>query len=136
MKVFLSEFREFVLRRNMADLAAAVVLGGALATVVNSFVVNIITPPLGLLFGDVNFADLAIKIGSTAKISYGAFFQSFLNFIVVVIGLFLFIRLINRFERLALRKEHEDSKKEAVPTDSPEVSLLKEIRDTLREKNS
>jgi large conductance mechanosensitive channel len=136
MKSFFGEFREFILRRNMADLAVGVVLGGALATVTNSFVVNIVTPPLGLLFGNVNFADLAIQLGGAVKISYGLFLQAVINFTIVLLGLFLFMRLLTRLEKIALRKEQEEAAQASAPTDSAELLVLKEIRDSLRGTSS
>ena len=133
MKSFFEEFKKFVMRGNVIDLAVGVVIGTAFNNVTNSLVTNVITPPLGLLLGRINFADLAIGLGGSVKIQYGLFVQAVIIFLITAFALFLLIRLINRIEEIARRKEKEDAKESApMPLDSPEVSILKEIRDTLK----
>ncbi len=133
MKSFFEEFKKFMMRGNVIDLAVGVVIGTAFNNVVNSLVTNIITPPLGLLMGKINFADLAIHLGGTVKIEYGLFLQALINFLITAFALFLVIRFINRFEDLArLRRKADAAKPEPAPQDTPEVAVLKEIRDMLR----
>jgi large conductance mechanosensitive channel len=119
----------------MADLAIGFVLGTSFNGVTNSLAANIITPPLGLLLGKIDFKDLVIPLGGTVKISYGLFLQSVVNFIVIVLALFLVVRFINHMQELAARKQQAASTNPPMPVDSPELSVLKEIRDSLRSKD-
>jgi large conductance mechanosensitive channel len=135
MKSFFREFKTFMLRGNMADLAIGFVLGTSFNGVTNSLAANIITPPLGLLLGKIDFKDLVIPLGGTVKISYGLFLQSVVNFIVIVLALFLVVRFINHMQELAARKQQAASTNPPMPVDSPELSVLKEIRDSLRSKD-
>lgn len=130
MKTFLEEFKAFALRGNVLDLAIGVVIGTAFTNITNSLVTNIITPPLGLLLGKVDFKDLVFNLGGTVKISYGLFIQALLDFIIIAFVLFLFVRFINRVIRL---ERHKDPQPEE--TKSPEVVLLEEIRDELKKGN-
>ena len=133
MKSFFEEFKKFVMRGNVFDLAVGIVIGTSFNAVINSLVNNVITPPFGLLIGKINFADLALNLGGTVQIKYGLFIQSVITFLITALGLFLVIRLLNRIEEIGRRKEKEDAKESApMPLDSPEVSILKEIRDTLK----
>src|ERR1019366_2672088 len=96
---------------------------------------NIITPPLGLLLGKINFIDLAIPLGGTVKITYGIFLQTVITFILTVFALFLIVRFINRFEAIALRRKQQEASNPPAPEDSPELSVLKEIRDSIRPRS-
>ena len=132
IKGFFGEFQKFASRGNFLDLAVGLVIGTAFNTVTTSLVTNIITPPLGLLLGRINFADLAIPLGGTVKIEYGLFIQAVIAFIITALALFLLVRFINRFEDVALRRKQQDASTPPAPADSPELSVLKEIRDILR----
>ncbi len=132
MQSFFGEFKTFIMRGNVIDLAVGVVIGTAFNNVVNSFVTNVITPPIGLLTGKINFADQAINLGGSVKIQYGLFLQALISFTLTALVIFLLIRFINRIERVARRKKQEESTEPPAPADTPEVSLLKEIRDTLK----
>lgn len=126
MHSFLSEFKAFALRGNALDLAVGVVIGAAFNSIVTSLVTNILTPPLSLLTGGVNFADLAIQLpGTTAIIAYGLFLQALISFVITAFALFLLVKFINSF----LRKPDKDA---PPPPKTPEVVLLEEIRDELR----
>ena len=123
----LKEFREFISRSNVIDLAVAVIIGAAFTTVVTSLVNDIITPIIGIFLGGVNFSSLSINIGE-ALINYGNFIQAVINFLIVAWVIFLIVRSINQLQRRFSR-----AKEEAPPPEpSEEVKLLTEIRDLLR----
>lgn len=123
----LKEFRDFVLRGNVLDLAVAVIIGGAFGAIVTSLVNDIIMPLVGVALGGIDFTSLTIQVGD-AVIKYGSFLQAIVNFLIVALVIFLFVRAVN-----ALRKE-----KEALPPPPPvpsaEEKLLTEIRDLLKER--
>ena len=135
MKKFFSEFKEFISRGSVIDLAVGVIIGGAFTSIVNSLVNDVIMPIIGLLFGGIDFSDLKIVITpgteevAEAAIRYGAFIQNVVNFLLVAFVIFLMIRLINKF-----RRKKEEAPK-APPAPSKEEVLLTEIRDLLKEKN-
>ncbi len=131
---FLSEFKEFVARGNVMDLAVGVVIGAAFGKIVSSLVDNIIMPPIGYVIGGIDFSELVVKIGTPvadakgvvsggAVIKYGAFLNTIIQFAIIAFTIFLVIKLINRLM----------PKKAPEPTGPPpEVQLLTEIRDTLK----
>jgi large conductance mechanosensitive channel len=122
----LSEFRQFLLRGNVIDLAVAVVIGVAFTAIVNSLINDVIMPVIGLLIGGINLADLSLTAGS-AVIAYGKFLQAIVNFLVVGFVLFLVVRAVNRLHK----------KQEAAPPEPPaQERLLTEIRDLLRESRA
>ncbi len=131
MKKFFSEFKEFIMRGNVVDMAVGVVVGGAFREIVSAFVVCIITPLIGILFGKVNVAQLNIHFGDVF-IQYGAFIQSIINFLITAFSIFCIVKAINIFHDKFMKKE-KDAEKTAqhVPT---QEELLAEIRDLLKEK--
>jgi large conductance mechanosensitive channel len=131
MKSFFAEFRAFALRGNILDLAIGIVIGTAFNNIVTSFVTNILTPPLGLLTGKINFKDLVWNPAGSVKIEYGLFIQSIISFVITAFGLFLIIRLINRLEKIA-QKEPPVPTPDAAKSD--ELLVLEEIRDSLKPK--
>ena len=116
----LREFKEFIARGNLVEIAIALILALAFAGLVTSFTENLINPIIGAIFGQPNFDSLVIDIGD-AQLRYGAFLTTLLNFVIVAFVLFLVVKAYNR----AFPKEQEA----AGPT---EVELLTEIRDELR----
>ncbi|MCK6623949.1 MAG: large-conductance mechanosensitive channel protein MscL [Anaerolineae bacterium] len=122
----LKEFREFISRGNVIDLAVAVIIGAAFTAIVTSLVDDIITPILGIFLGGVNFSGLALTIGA-ASINYGNFIQAVINFLIVAWVIFLMVRGLNQLQRRFSR-----DKEEAPSEPSEEVKLLTEIRDLLR----
>lgn len=123
------EFKQFALRGNVIDLAVAVIIGAEFGKVVNSFVNDILMPPIGVLVGGLDFKDYKIIMlhaaNKTVAISYGAFVQSIVNFAIVAFSIFLMIKLMN-----ATRK-----KEIVVPPPPPPTNtelLLTEIRDLLK----
>jgi large conductance mechanosensitive channel len=108
----LKEFKEFALKGNVVDLAIGIIIGGAFGKIVSSFVGDILMPPIGLLLGKVDFANLFIslsgksfsslqeaKAAGAATLNYGLFFNTVLDFIIVAFAIFLMIKQINRLKR-------------------------------------
>lgn len=125
----IKEFKEFIMRGNVLDLAVAVVIGAAFTAIVNSLVEDIITPIIGALSGGVDFSGLAITVGEAA-IGYGNFIQAIINFLLVALVLFLIVRSINAMQaRRAKQAEVAEP-----PAPSAEEVLLTEIRDLLRDQ--
>ncbi|NLW69510.1 MAG: large conductance mechanosensitive channel protein MscL [Eubacteriaceae bacterium] len=131
----LKEFKKFISRGNVMDLAVGVIIGGAFSSIVTSLVDNIITPLLGIILGGIDFSGLQFTVLS-ATVHYGVFIQNVVNFLLTAFCLFLIVKGLNKFEKaLAKNKEKqeedkkEEVKKEEIPTD---VKLLTEIRDLLR----
>lgn len=138
------EFRDFIARGNVIDLAVAVIIGGAFGAIVKSLVNDIIMPPIGLLLGNVNFTDLFINLSGgeyaslsaaqeagAATINYGLFINNVINFVIVAFVIFLMIRQINN----AKKKEEAAAPPPAPPEPSNEEKLLAEIRDLLKAQN-
>ncbi|HMT21229.1 MAG TPA: large-conductance mechanosensitive channel protein MscL [Promineifilum sp.] len=121
----LKEFRDFITRGNVIDLAVAVILGAAFTAIVNSLVNDIIMPVIGALLGGVDFTSLAIPVGD-ASITYGNFIQAIINFLLIALVLFLIIRSLNRMNR------EKEAAPAAPPEPTAEETLLREIRDLLR----
>ena len=124
----LKEFREFISRGNVMDLAVAVVIGAAFAGVVTSLVNDIITPIIGIFLGGIDFSGLAITVGEAA-ITYGNFIQAIINFLIIALVIFMIVRTINQIKR-RFEREKEDPAAPAEP--SAQEKLLMEIRDLLR----
>lgn len=125
----LKEFKKFIARGNVVDLAVGVIMGGAFGKIVTSLVSDILTPAIGIVMGGIDFTGLNITIKDSI-ISYGNFIQNIIDFLIQAFCIFLFVKLINKF---FTKKEEEE--KVAEPVKSQEVELLEEIRDLLKEKN-
>ena len=123
---FFNEFKTFIARGNVLDLAVGVVVGGAFSKIVSSLVNDIITPLIGIIIGGKDLSNLSIKIGD-ANVAYGAFIQNVIDFLIIAFCIFVFIKFINKL----FVKKHEEKKSEP-PKKSDEVILLEEIRDLLR----
>lgn len=143
---FWSEFKTFIARGNVMDMAVGVVVGGAFTAIVNSLVGDIINPLIGKLFGGVDLsaakvvltaADEAAGIEEVA-IRYGALIQAIINFLIVALCIFIVVRGINKLKDKAKKEEEEaaaeEEKEEEPPEPSEEVLLLREIRDSLAKK--
>lgn len=138
---FKSELKEFLMRGSVVDMAVGIVIGGAFGAIVTSFVNDILMPPIAVLVGDSNFAQLnvvlqqAVMEGSeviTPAITwnYGAFLQSVIDFLIIGVSIFFVIKAMNRMKR----KKEEEVTPEAPPEPTKEEALLTEIRDLLKEK--
>lgn len=123
----LEEFREFINRGNVVDLALAVIIGGAFGAIISSLIDDIIMPLVGLMLGGVDFAQLSIQVGD-AVIAYGNFIQAIVNFVVIALAVFLAVRSYNKLQ------DEKEQGPEAPPEPSGEEKLLAEIRDLLKER--
>jgi large conductance mechanosensitive channel len=129
------EFKEFAVKGHVVDMAVGVVIGATFGKVVASFVQDVITPPIGLLVGGVDFARLRLVLSEGAgdappvTVTYGVFLQSVFDFFIVAAAIFAVVKLINRLKR----------KEELAPAPPPEPSaeekLLCEIRDLLKQRS-
>lgn len=158
MKKFFKDFKEFATKGNVIDMAVGVVIGGAFGKIVTSLVGDIITPLIGMITGGTSLTDKKIVLhtavlasdGTVLKpenaLTYGAFLQNILDFLIIAFSIFLVIRIIGSLKRkaeeakdLLLRKQPEEPITEEAPA-ATELSstdlLLVEIRDLLKEKNS
>jgi len=122
-----TEFRQFIAKGNVIDLAVAVILGAAFTAIVTSLTNDIIMPLVGVVLGGVDFATLSIQVGE-ATIAYGLFIQAIINFILIALVLFFMIRSINKMQARSKKEEAPA----APPEPSDEVKLLSEIRDLLK----
>ena len=149
-KSIFTEFKEFISRGNVMDMAVGVIIGGAFTKIVNSVVSDLIMPALGVLTGNVDFAELklvlseAVMEGETVvkeerAIRYGVFLDALLNFLLIAVCVFAVIKVINTIKEKAeklKKKEEEEAKAEApAPAPDPQVVLLEEIRDLLKKEN-
>lgn len=125
MKNIIKEFREFIKRGNVVDLAVAVVMGSAFSAIINSLVNDIIMPLIGILIGGINFSRISVTLGD-ATIYYGRFLQNIINFLIIALCIFLVVKIMNKF----FVKKEEEKKEEPIKSD--EIKLLEEIRDLLK----
>ncbi|MBB1534963.1 large conductance mechanosensitive channel protein MscL [Leptotrichia sp.] len=125
------EFKEFISRGNVLDLAVGVIIGGAFGKIVTSLVDDIIMPFIGLIIGGLDFSGLSIVIGK-ATIKYGMFIQNVVNFLIIAFSVFIIVKAVNKVRRI---KPEEKEEEPVVEAPSKEEALLAEIRDLLKAKN-
>ena len=130
MKNIIKEFKTFISRGNVVDLAVGVVVGNAFKDIVNSLVDHIIMPIVGILIGGIDFTTLSLNIWNV-DVKFGLFLQSIVDFFIIAFCIFMAVKVVNK-----LTKKKEEKKEEiAVPVKSDEVVLLEEIRDLLKKEN-
>lgn len=122
----LKEFKKFISRGNVVDLAVGVIVGAAFGKIVTSLVEDILMPIIGAISGGLDFSDLTINLGD-ATIKYGVFIQNVVNFFIIAFCIFIFVKAMNE---LLNKKETEEKK-----TPSEEVKLLTEIKNELKKQN-
>lgn len=125
----LNDFKKFLIKGNVMDLAVGFIFGAAFATVVKSLVENIVMPPLGLLMADVDFADLsyvlkpATEEAEAVAINYGIFINDIIAFVILGFAIFMIVRMVTKLQK----------KEEAKPAPTPkDIELLTEIRDLMK----
>jgi large conductance mechanosensitive channel len=139
----MEEFKKFAIKGNVVDLAVGVIIGGAFGRIVDSLVKDVIMPPVGMLFGNLNFADYYIPLAhqpyglplaeaqkAGAVLAYGNFLTILLNFLILAFIIFQMVRLMNRLRNSFHAKQEE----EVVVVAPEEVLLLREIRDALKNR--
>lgn len=124
------EFKKFISKGNVVDLAVGVIIGGAFGKIVSSLVNDILMPIIGVIIGGVDFSNLNITVGG-AKIAYGMFIQNVIDFLIIAFCVFIFVKIVNKLSNLT--KKEEEQKQEKIT--ETELSVLKEIREELK-KNS
>lgn len=122
----IKEFKEFISKGNVIDLAVGVIIGKAFSQIVSSLVNDIIMPLIGIVIGGINLTNLTLKLGD-ATVNYGVFLQNILDFLIVALCIFIFVKIINKFNR---KKETPP----APPKKDDKTILLEEIRDLLKKK--
>lgn len=133
----LQEFRKFIARGNVIDLAVGIIMGTAFTAIVNSLVKDIIMPPIGVIIGGLDFSEYylnlsggdypslaAAQAAGAATIAYGSFINAVINFLIISFAVFLLVRQVNRF--------YQRTAEEPSPAPSRQEVLLEEIRDALR----
>ncbi len=130
-KGFIGEFKEFISRGNVMDIAVGMIIGAAFTAIVKSLVDDIVMPVIGIIVGGINFSELKYVIREAtattpaATLNYGLFIQNVINFLLISLVIFIFIKAINRFKK----------KEEEAPAEpAADVKLLTEIRDLLADK--
>ena len=132
MKKFMKEFKDFATKGNVIDMAVGIIIGGAFKAIVTSLVNDIIMPFVGMALGGVSFVDLKIVIteavGETPEVAirYGAFIQSFIDFLIIALVIFVMIKAFTKM------KKKEEEKPATPPAPAEDVVLLTEIRDLLK----
>ena len=110
MKKFIQEFKEFALKGNVIDLAVGVIIGAAFQNIVNSLVNDIVMPLISLLTGGIDFSDWAVVLGegeNAAKVSYGSFISAVLNFLIMAIVIFCFVKAISKAKSVVKKPEEK-----------------------------
>ena len=137
----LKEFKDFIMRGNVLELAVAVIIAGAFGAVVASFTNDVIMPPIGLALGGVDFSDLAITLAGAqmndagevvkeaVQIRYGAFLQKVIDFVIIAFVIFMLVRTYNN-----MQKKEEEAPAPAPPPGPSAEDLLAEIRDLLKKQ--
>ncbi len=122
----LKEFKKFIARGNVMDLAVGVIMGSAFGKIVTSIVSDILMPLIGVIIGGIDFSGLSFKLGE-AEIKYGNFIQNVIDFLIVAFCIFIMVKIVNKIT-------HKEEPKEEAPEKPADVALLEEIRDLLKEK--
>ena len=128
MKAFIREFKEFIARGNVMTMAVGIIIGSAFTAIVTSLNQDIITPLLGLVLGQINFAGLSFTVGNST-VTYGNFIQAVITFLITALVLFLMVKSFNKLTKKRTAKEEEKEEPASVHED---IRLLTEIRDLLK----
>lgn len=123
----IKEFKEFAFKGNVLDMAVGVIVGGAFGKIVTSLVNDVIMPLFSLLLNNIKFTDLKIMLKGDSAVMIGNFIQSMVDFIIIAISIFMFVKLINSF-----KKKEEPQPEE--PKGPSAEELLTEIRDLLKKE--
>ena len=127
VKKLSADFKTFISRGNVVDMAVGVIVGGAFSKIVTSLVNDVLTPIVGVFLGGLNFSDLTFG-WKDAQIAYGLFIQAIVDFLIIAACIFAMVKVFEKF------KKKEEPKKEEMPKKNDEVVLLEEIRDLLKKQ--
>lgn len=148
------EFKAFILRGNVIDLAVGVVVGASFGNIVKSLVDDVLMPPIGLLLGGVDFSDLfitlkdgaagapetgyatlaAAKAAGAVTLNIGLFLNTVLSFLIVASAIFMVVKVVNKLQTAAIKKQTDDASAEP-PAPAEDIVLLREIRDALAKRD-
>lgn len=126
MKAFIKEFKEFISRGNVMDMAVGVIIGGAFTAIVTSLVNDILMPVLSLITGGLDFTSLCVVLGegeNAATLNYGAFIAAIINFLLIAFVIFLLIKMINNFSRKKKEEEPAAVTTKTCPFCKEEISI-------------
>ena len=127
----IKEFKEFISKGNVMDMAVGIIIGGAFTKIVTALVEAILMPFIGVICGGKSVADMSVTVGNAA-IGYGAFIQAIIDFLLVALVLFMILKAFNKAKSVVVKEEEEaPAEPEPVPAD---IELLTEIRDLLKEQ--
>ena len=130
-KEMIKEFKEFISKGNVMDMAVGIIIGGAFTKIVTALVEAILMPFIGIICGGKSVEDMSVMVGNAA-IGYGAFLQAIIDFLLIAWVLFMIIKALNKAKAAVVKEEEEaPAEPEPVPAD---IELLTEIRDLLKEK--
>lgn len=124
------DFKTFISRGNVVDMAVGVIIGGAFGKIVTSLVNDVLTPVIGVFLGGLNFSELSFGL-KDAQINYGLFIQTVVDFLIIAACIFAMVKVFEKFKK----KEEPKTEVKEEPKKSDEVLLLEEIRDLLKKKN-
>jgi large conductance mechanosensitive channel len=130
-KGFIAEFKEFINRGNVVDLAVGVIIGGAFGKIVSSLVNDIIMPLVGVIVGGHDFTDMTLTVGN-ADITYGVFIQNIIDFLLVAFCIFIFVKIINNFNRKIKPEPTVVEDKKTESAEEEQLKVLKDIRSELK----
>lgn len=143
----LGEFRDFIAKGNVMDMAVGIIVGAAFTAIVKSVVGDLINPIVGLFLGGVDFTNLyvvlsgevapgtsldAAREAGAAIFAYGAFLMAVINFLIIAFVVFMLVRYVNKVKDMATREEEEVAAEEPAPEGPSELDILIEIRDALK----
>ena len=131
MKKGMGEFKEFISKGNVVDMAVGVIIGAAFGKIVTCLVEKILMPIIGVLLGGLDFGGLSIKVGD-AKVGYGAFIQSIVDFLIVAFCLFLIVKAMAKLQDAVKKDVVEEAIEKEQENDAKEIEILTEIRDLLK----
>ena len=125
----IKEFKQFISRGNVVDLAVGVIVGGAFGKIVTSLVNDIMMPLIGIVSGGIDFTNLILKVGE-AEIKYGAFIQNVIDFLIIAVCIFFFVKFVNKLSKPKKEEKPVEVKK------ADDIVLLEEIRDLLKQSKN
>ena len=132
LKIFYNDFKKFISKGNVVDLAVAVVIGNAFNKIISSLVNDIIMPLIGVIIGGIDFTNIKLTIGSST-ILFGSFIQNIVDFLIIALSIFVVIKILSKFSRK--KEEKVEELKEEIAKKSDDIVLLEEIRDLLKKQN-
>lgn len=138
----IKEFRDFIMRGNVIDLAVGIIMGAAFTAVVGSLVKDVIMPPIGVILGGVDFSDIAIQLKAAegenpaVTIGIGLFLNALITFLITAFAVFMLVKAVNQASRLAKKKEEAKPAAPAGPTTDEQIlATLKSLDETLKKLN-